>query len=262
MNKRYSIIDSFKDDNDRRFAAKIIDMAEQVKKTCRQKCTGFLDPSGAIKAERILEQYNDVKYMLTGGVENCERKVCIIYPDYMNEDDVEIPLSVLMINGKSKFDNVSHRDVLGAVLSIGIKREVTGDIIIDKERYYIVVFSEISYYIILNLKMIKHTPVEVEYINFGNVPEKQETYKIISSTIASLRLDCVLSCGFGESRNRMSAEIINGNVRLNWETINDLSHPVKAKDVISLRGKGRIIIDSIGSMTKKGRLNICIKRLL
>lgn len=262
MNKRDSIIDSFKEADERELAAKIIDSVEQVQRLYEVRYTDFLDPASIFKAEKVLKNYFDIKYSITCGVEGCERNIIAIYPDYMSADDIDIPVSALKLTGKSKFDNVTHRDVLGAVMGLGIKREKIGDIIINGDRYYIFARNDISYYIVLNLKMIKHTPVEIDYVDFSDVPKRQDNYKTITSNVASLRLDALLGCGFGESRSSISQEILKGNVKVNWEEVRELSHIIKENDVISLKGRGRIIIDSIGNTTRKGRINVVIKKVL
>lgn len=262
MSKREEISEALRNDESKILLIKIIDYIEQVEKFFEPRFTQFLDPSQVIKAEKIIRQYSDVKYYITGGTRDCERKIIIIYPDYMNKEDIELPITALFFETGSKFEKVGHRDILGSVMSLGIKREKIGDIILNDDICYLIVYNDISYYIKLNLTKIKHTPVEVDYIDFSLIPSKEEKYREVASTVASLRLDSVIGAGFGESRSGISKEVIAGNVKVNWEEIKDLSYGVKQGDIISLKGKGRIILSDIGSPTKKGRINIIIKRIL
>lgn len=261
MNKRDNIIDSFNNREDKLLAAKIIDLVYQVEKYNEPRFTDFLDPASVHKVEKVLENFK-VNHIVTSGISGCERNIVAIFPDFMTKDEVNIPILVVEVTCNSKMESISHRDVLGAILNLGIKREKIGDIIINDLKFYIFVYDEISDFILLNLNKIKHSPVKTAYINFDDIPEKEERFRVISSNVASLRLDAVLSLGFGDSRSRISREIANGNVKVNWEEVRELSFTVKQGDVISLKGKGRIIIDSIGGMTKKGRINLVIKRLL
>lgn len=262
MSKRDEILNSISNPEYKVLSAKIIDYIEQVEKYYEPRFTVFLDPAQVNKARNIIEQFNNVKYSVTCGVPNCERNIIAIFPFYMEEEDIELPINALCITGSSKFEIIGHRDILGAVMNLGIKREKIGDIILNNQKHYIIVYSDISSYISLNLSKIKHTPVSVDYIDFKDIPLKQNKFKEISTSVVSLRLDAVISAGFGESRSSISKEIVCGNVRVNWEGIQDLSFTIREGDTISLKGKGRIILDKIGSLTKKGRINIIIKKII
>lgn len=260
--KRDEIVKNFKDNEDKLLAVKVIDYIEQVQRNYEPRFTQFLDPAKIAKAKMVLEQFNDIKYVVKSAVPYCERNIIAIFPEYMEEEDVKLPLSILRIKGKSKFENIGHRDILGSIMSLGIKRDKIGDIIVDERQYFVVVYKDISQYITLNINKIKHTPVSVEYAQNSDIPAMEEKFKEIASTVASLRLDAVISAGFGQSRSSISKEITGGNVKVNWEEVEDMSFTVVEGDVISLKGKGRIILYKVGSATKKGRINIIIKKLI
>lgn len=262
MNKRYEIINNIKDAEDRIFAAKILDCIDQVQKYYEPRYTDFMDPSQITKAKKIIKQFDDINCLVTCGIEDCERNIIAFYPSYMSDKDIDLPIHILSVECKSKFDSISHRDILGALMNLGIKREKIGDIIISDNNYYIIVYSDISYYIALNLTKIKHTPTSVNYTEFKDIVRKQDNFKVIASSIASLRLDCILGCGFGESRSSISKEIVKGSVKVNYEVVTDLSRSVFEGDIISVKGKGRIILESVGGITKKGRINIIIKKII
>lgn len=261
MNKRESIIEAFDNDADRVLAAKVIDCIGQVLKYHESRFTHFLDPAEVNKVKKIIGNF-DVKYSISSGVEGCERNIAVIYPAYMAEENIELPVSVLKIHCKNRFEKISHRDMLGALMGLGIKRENIGDIIIGEQVSYVFVYKDISYYVSINLVMVRHTPVVAEYADFKEVPAKRYDYKEIISNVASLRLDAILSAGFGESRSSISREVLAGNVKVNWEETKELSCIIKQGDVLSLKGKGRIILDEIGGTTKKGRTNVKIKRTI
>lgn len=262
MSKRDKIIESFKYDDDKNFAARLIDSIEQVQKYFEPRFTHFLDPTQISKAERIIEQFHNIKYKIANVVDDCERNIIILLPDTMDEEDIKLPITALNIKCKSKFEKISHRDILGSLMSIGIKREKIGDIIVNDDNYFVIVSSDISYYIILNLTRIKHAPVYIEDVGFDRIPKKQDKFKEISSTVASMRLDSVLGCGFGESRASVTQEINKGNVKVNWEEVTSASHNIKEGDTISLRGRGRIKVEKVEGITKKGRIHIIIKRII
>lgn len=262
MNKRDKIIDSFKNDEDKTFTARLIDCIEQAQRSFEPKFTQFLDPAQVCKAERIISQFHEVRYLVSCGVYGCERNIIAIFPEDFDEEKLQLPLSGLCVLYKSKFENISHRDVLGALMGIGIKREKTGDIIINEDKCYIICCNDISYYIIMNLNMIKHTSVKAEYIDFDKIERVQDNYREIVSSIASMRLDSILSCGYGESRSSIVHEITRGNVKVNWEEILTPSHVINEGDTVSLKGRGRIKVEKVEGVTRKGRVRVVIKRMI
>lgn len=262
MSKRDKIIESFKHEEDKILAAKTMDCIEQVQKYFEPRFTQFLDPAQVIKVSRIIYQFNDIRYKATCGIEGCERNIIAIYPDRISEEKIELPVTALHLSCKSKFEKINHRDVLGALMNLGIKREKVGDIFVNDEDCYIIVYNDISYYIIINLNKIKRISIKVDYVDIDNILKKEVQYKEIFSNTASLRLDAILSCGFGESRSSLVDEITKGNVKVNWEVITESSRAINEGDTVSLKGKGRIILDKIVGKTKKDRINIIIKRVI
>lgn len=251
-----------KDEQDKNLAARIIDAASEVSRLYSPVFTDFLDPAQTYKAGKILRQFSGIEYIPIPGIEKCERNIIAVYPDYMIPSDLKPPMEALHITGNFKFENISHRDILGAIMSLGIKREKTGDIILDGSEFYIYAANDISYYIMLNLTTIKHSHVSCERIDAASVPEKIDRYKIVKANIASLRLDSICGAGYGCSRTAISDEIKSGGIKVNWEEERNLSRILASGDVISVKGRGRVILDSVGSETKKGRINIILKKII
>ena len=92
--------------------------------------------------------------------------------------------------------------------------------------------------------------------------QKEEKVKIISATVADLRLDAVAAAGYGVSRSRMADEIKGLNVKVNWKEVKKPAQAVEMGDVISFRGRGRVEIDEIRGTTKKGRISVTLKRYI
>lgn len=251
-----------RNEQDKALAARIIDAAAEAGRFYSPVFTDFLDPAQIYKAQKILEQFEGVEYIVLPGTEKCERNILSVYPDYMVPSDLQSPIDALHLKGSFKFENIAHRDILGALMSLGIKREKTGDIILDGPEIYLYASCDISSFIMLNLTKIKHSPVSCEIIGLDSVPEKVDKTKIIRANVASLRLDSICSAGFGDSRTSMSEEIKSGLVKVNWEEERDSSRIIAPGDVISVRGKGRVIFDSSVSETKKGRINVILKKII
>ena len=90
----------------------------------------------------------------------------------------------------------------------------------------------------------------------------QKKTKEINFTVASLRLDSVTGAGFGISRNKISNLIKGNNVELNQKVVNNTSKQVKQGDEIVVKGRGKIVLDEVAGITKKGRVRVIIKKLL
>ena len=101
---------------------KVIDKANSCLKNYDIRTTEFLNPFEIKNAKDILNSETDLKYKVDGGYQNAERQLIYIFPYYMEEDDIESNLKVIQIEGNFKFKSISHRDYLGALLNLGIKR--------------------------------------------------------------------------------------------------------------------------------------------
>lgn len=200
--------------------------------------------------ERILEYFRHLhfyEYELDGGLIQCERKTL-----KLNESN-DLKALKMVFPVKSCF---SHSDILGSVLSLGIDRRKTGDIVINGNAAYMVVKQEVASYLYANLMKVGKISVTVEVIETDEIKMPEAEEKEITVNVSSLRLDCVLSGGFHLARNK-SIEYIKGQkVSVNHMLSLKGSTSLKEGDIISLKGKGRLVLKGIGNVTKKGRLNI------
>lgn len=241
---------------------KVIDKANSCIKNYEVKHTDFLNPYEVKNAIAILNSNNDIKYTVDGGYNNSERSVIFIYPYYMEYEDIENTLRFIQIEGNFKFNSISHKDYLGALMNIGIKREKIGDIIIHENSCQVIVDSDICDFIIMNLTKVSRNNVSVYEISKNDIIEGSKNYKDVSFTVASNRLDCIISGLYNISRQE-SAKYINGErVQVNYERITSSSKEVEDNSLISVRGKGRSVIIQVGDITKKGRIKVQAKLIV
>lgn len=191
-----------------------------------------------------------------GGYKNAERVVAGFGENITVSD---FPISLLEISPvMQKFaDRLSHRDFLGALMNLGIKRELLGDIIVKDNIGYLFCLEHIKDYIISSVDRIKHTTVTVKEIkglpnNAVSVPVR---YEII---VSSLRADAVISAVYNLSRNDSAKLFAQEKVFVNSRQVNSPSYQLKSGDIVSVRGFGRFIFDSVLRSTKKDRLVIGI----
>lgn len=240
----------------------IIDKANSCIKNYDVKCSDFLNPYEVKNAIDILNSERDLKYTVDGGYEEAERSVISIYPFYMEYEDIEKQIRFLQIEGNFKFKTISHKDYLGSLMNLGIKREKVGDIIIHENFCQVIVSADICDFIIMNLEKVSRNNVKVKEISKNEIIYNPPNYKEISFTITSSRLDCVISGLYNISRQE-SMKFINGEkVQVNYEKIKSPSKEVRDDSLISVRGKGRSKIISIGELTKKGKIKIKAKLIV
>ena len=240
---------------------KVIDKANSCLKNYDIKATEFLNPFEVKNAIDILNSESDLKYKVDGGYENAERQLIYIFPYYIEEDDVESDLRVIQIEGNFKFKAISHRDYLGALLNLGIKREKIGDILIHDNFCQVVVSEDICDFIIINLDKVSRNKVKVKEITVKDIVQSEHNFKEISFTVSSLRVDSIISGVYSLSRND-SVKLIKGErVNVDYEKIIAPSREIKSDSLISVRGHGRAIIE-VGDLTKKGRTKVKAKIIL
>lgn len=232
---------------------KISDKIEQFYKSGKASVTNFLDPSEIVS---VMHEVKFVEHCIWGGVEEAERKIIIIGEEIVEPDNQDF-LSVIRLKSESSF---SHRSVLGSVLGLGIKREMIGDIFIKENLCDIIVVKNIAEYIINNLKFVGRDKVLISEILFSEILVPENTAKEIKTTVSSLRVDAVISAGFGISREKSAALIKGEGVKLNHILIKSAVKTVHSGDLISVRGKGRIEIIEVGGTSKSGRIKLILAR--
>lgn len=260
INKQ-NILDTLTNHEDRLFVSKVLDQAILCLKYHEARFTDFLDPYQQKLIERKLSKVPQLNNHFWGGYDESERKVISFFPEYMEANDIRFPISVLEIQCKN-MDKLTHRDFLGSILGLGIKREKVGDILINDEQSYVFCISDIKDFIRFNLRKVSNKSVDISEKDLSEIKIPEKQYKAINATVASLRLDAVLSAAIGESRSKVLSYIHADKVSVNWEPSKSSAQMLQEGDVLSIKGKGRIILDHVGGTTRKGRISIAIKRLI
>lgn len=239
---------------------KLAELAETVQKSRKFRLSGFLDPYGQEIAETVAANYSGLKVDFAGGYRGAERaRAVFLHEDFPGTvTDYEIDCLEAKWNGQ--FARLSHRDVLGALMSLGIERDRLGDLLVTADAVKIVCDSKMADYILLNLAQIGAVGVSCERVALEDIPPKEERCKEIRATVASLRVDSIVASGFGSSRSRAAADIAADKLKLNWQPVKNASRMVKAGDVLSMRGRGRLEVAEVCGTTKKGRTVVVLKR--
>lgn len=233
--------------------ARVSDKMKQYKKTGEIVFTSFLDPLEQSECEGILR---DIPHVFSGGYGEPERKIAIIGVD--TDDQISLELRFIRIFSNK---SLSHRSVLGSILGLGIAREKIGDIIINDNFCDVIVMESIKDFILNNLNYVGREKVKVSEIDISEIIIPEKETKEINITVASLRLDAVLSSSLGISREKSSSLIEGEMVRVNYKDVTSVNKQIKQGDLISVRGHGRIEVSEVLGESKSGRIKIRINKL-
>lgn len=266
MNKE--ILNEYREKEDKMLLAQIIDKIEMAENKNKIEHTDFLDLAQIELVQKFINKIKIENYVQYGGYENAERKMYVVYPEKFNEQVVAKNLSSIVKIIKIQLPEdlkgkYAHRDYLGAVMKLGIKREKIGDIIVDKDGADIIVDKDIAKFLSENLgsltRFSKSTITIQEIENLRKVETKKEELEII---VSSLRLDNITSELARCSRNK-ALEIINTErVFVNFQCETKKTKQIKSGDIVTIRGKGRFYIKEIIGQTKSGRTIIKIEKFI
>lgn len=257
---REKLLSHIRDQDAKQALVKVLDRVEIVLRRNSVETSDFLDPYHLELAKGVLRGL-DISWLDWGGFSHAERCKLAIGPSFKELGQGEVDLAVLKVVGGSDFHSLNHRDYLGSLLGLGIRREKVGDIVANPQQAWLVLESGISAYAAQNLSRVGKVPVEVQEVNVSDIVLPEEQFKQIKATVPSLRLDAVAGEGFALSRGKIAAVIESGKVKVNWQSVDQVSFQVKEGDVISCRGLGRIILAEVKGETKKGRIALVINRL-
>ena len=197
-----------------------------------------------------------------GGFRDAERRMLVYLPDYldestlMEEDSPVVCLRSAFFHG----DNPSHRDFLGALMGAGIARETIGDICVGKESCDFFVTEEIAPYILQNFTSAGRTHLRLSRIPLSQASIPEPEVKEIRDTLASLRLDSVISSGFRIGRSLASQYVTQGKAAIDGLPCEKPDKVVTEGSKISVRGLGKIRLVSVNGRTKKDRISVIIQR--
>lgn len=239
--------------------ARIEDALSLSRQHCYPKFVGFLSERQALLAKKAAKRMGgDCGILLYGGYEEAQRTLFGAFPDGFEPERESFPvIPVYMTFRRQK--ELTHRDFLGALMGLQIKREAVGDILVGEGRCVLFVKSEIAGFIRDNLQKVGSEGVEILENEAFPLPESRGFEEILS-TVASERLDCVLAATLHLSREAACSLIRSRGVFLNEEDELSTSDRVHGGDVLSVKGYGKFIVDALGPKTKKGRLRLSIRK--
>jgi RNA-binding protein YlmH len=243
---------------EREFIDQVLHWKDYVESTYSPKLTDFLDPREQHILKTLIGENSSIKFELFGGAPENERKRALIIPDYLTANQEDFQLSLFEINYPIKFVTIEHPQVLGTLMSLGLKRGKFGDILVKDRRIQFFTASEISDYIFSNLETIGRASINLKSLELEQAIIAEDLWMEHDITVSSLRLDTVISGIHHISRQKSQVFIQQGLVKVNWAVSENPSFECAEGDLLSVRGFGRVKILSIEGKTKKEKWRIVI----
>ena len=267
MNKQ-EVLKEYKRQEDKMCLAQVLDKIEASSKKEKIEYTDFLDMYQVSLVENFLKKNKVQNYILYGGFKEAERKVLIIYPEKYDETMLEknygkilnIVRITLPEEEKGKY---SHRNYLGGIVKLGLKREKVGDIIVSNEGAEIITLADFSKILLEQLPSLTRFNnakiIEKEISELEVQEARVEEVKII---VPSLRMDNIVSDLIRTSRNKALEVIKQERVFVNGQNETKPSKSIKVGDKITVRGKGRFVIKQIDGTTRSGRTVLVVEKFV
>lgn len=243
------------------FVARMTELARTAYRQNRYTFSHFLTPAELSLLDEMAAELRFVDFDTNGGNENCERQMVRFGSERMFGYEEEYPIAVLLIEPMSpKFaEALEHRDYLGAVMNLGLERDVLGDILIKEKTAYLFCMDNIADYLVANLDKIKHTSVKVSRIE-GETEAFQRTLKDMEVLVQSPRFDAVIAAVGKLSRSEAQQLFRDKKVLLDGRVCENNSMVLKEGSIFSARGYGKYIYEGCGNTTRKGRVYVQLKK--
>ena len=293
MNKTELLNKFSKDADERMVLARALDQLARAQNRSIPCATQFLSPAQRAALELVLASFTSLtyvqahgsahsaarplptrpaslgsrggpSYLFCGGYENAERTVCVFLPDWQEPEDwtAEEELSAIEAAFPPTGADLTHRDLLGGLMGIGLTRERVGDILVGETAAQIICVREAAPIILSQFDQAGRHRLKLREIPLADLTPARLEVKLIHDTVATLRLDAVLASGFSLARGKAADAVAGGRVSVNHRECLKPDRPVGEGDVLTCRGLGKCVVKTVGGQSRKGRIIIEIERYL
>ncbi len=264
MNKTELLNKFSKDADERMVLARALDQMERAQNRSIPCATQFLSPAQRAALEPLLAASGHPRHLFHGGYEGAERTVCVFLPDWQEPEDwtAEDELAAIEAAYPPTGADLTHRDLLGGLMGIGLTREKVGDILVGDAAAQIVCLKEAAPIILSQFDQAGRYRLKLKEIPLSALSPAPAEVKLIHDTVSTLRLDAVLASGFSLARGKAADLVTTGRVSLNHRECLKPDKPVAQGDVLTCRGLGKCVVKTVGGQSRKGRIIIEIERYL
>lgn len=259
MDKNTIIAKVTSDSEEKLLMARILDKYEQMERRGIPAVTAFLSPREQSLAQILLNTAGIRSgYQFDGGYEGAERKLLAFLPDWAEDCAEEITYLRASFHGSDS--TLTHRDILGSLMGLGITREKVGDILISTHSADVIVSSSVAEFLLRDWSSAGRVRLTVSTINREELEIPEARVTEVQDTVSSLRLDAVISSAFSMSRGKASDLIAAGRVSLDHTPCLKSDKSVGDGSVLTARGFGKAVVRECSRLSKKGRIILIIDR--
>ena len=263
---KQKILSDYKKQDDKILLSQILDKIEFSNQREKLENTDFLDMYQISLVKTFMKKIEFENYIFYGGFENSERKVLIIFPEKYNKSMIEKNYSkiikpIRISLGDEEKGKYTHRNYLGGIVKLGMKREKVGDILVSNDGADILVKEETAEALAKELETLtRFENAKIEIINLEDLRKQEIKVEEIKIIVPSLRLDNFVSDLAKTSRSKASQIIDSERVFINGQNETKVSKQVKLGDVITIRGKGRFVVKEFCGNTRSGRIVVKVEK--
>ncbi len=264
VNKKELLDRCARDGEERILLARTLDKLELARSRGVPAHTPFLSPREQASVTDLLHAWGRPRHLFWGGYPDSERRVCLFLADWQEEDgvlgDPEGPLTAI----EARFPDaaaLTHRDILGALMGLGLTREVLGDILLPRPGLcQVAVLREAAPILLSQWEGAGRYKVNLSEISLQQLTPKPARVKTVRDTVSTPRLDAVTASAFSLSRSKAAALITAGKVSLNHRECLKADRQVGEGDVLTCRGLGKCVVKEVPGQSKKGRTMLVLER--
>ncbi len=253
-NRDLSFLNDLSND-DKRLLSMFLDWTDLAEEKYITKYSAFLDERQCRLCEKVMASVKYENYLLWGGYNEAERKMLCVYPPYSDDIINSFPMRSVTFRFRRE-DKLDHRDFLGSLMALGITRGCVGDILVGMGSASVFVKDTVLLDV-LGVTKIGRVGVKADE-GFDAQNIKEPEFREITGTVASLRLDSVVSLALRMSREKASALIKSGLAEVSHEKTDQPSRMVEVGNKISVRGHGKFLLKSVDGISHKDRMHITI----
>lgn len=254
-----------RDREERILLGRVLDKGELTRARGIPAHTVFLSPGQRSAAEDMLNAWGRPRCLFWGGYEGAERTLCAFLPDWQEEEDLKNDPDGPIGGVEAVFPRevqLSHRDILGGLMGLGLDREKLGDILILPGKCQVLALTECIPILLSQWDSAGRAKLKVRQIPLCELEIQPPQVKEIRDTVATLRLDAVLAAGFSLSRGKAAELIAAGRAAVNHRECTKVDKTVEKGDVITCRGLGKCVVKDVPGQSRKGRTMVVMERYI
>ena len=262
-----NILNRYSKPEDKLLISRMLDKIKLSSEKNKIEYLDFLDLREQHLLQKIINVEKIENYIFSGVVENAERKILLFYPEKLKdllEKNTILPIKCIRIElPKEMYGKYNHRNYLGGLIKLGIKREKIGDILVFEDGADIIILEEIEKFLLANLvTLTRFSKSKIQSIDLNNIREKKINKQELNIIVPSLRIDAVISDIIKTSRGKVEELLKEGKVFLNYEEVHKSTKQIKENDILVIRGKGKFEVGQIDGITRNGRIKLPVYKYI